>query len=156
DDRLAMIVQQHVRILRFISLTDRMLREISVVEIVGCTLNMCFLGYYTITLEWGSVEIAAYVTYITLLLSFTFNIFIFCYIGELIIEQCKKIGEVSYMIDWYRLPGRKGLVLVLMIAMSNSSTKLTAGNFFELSLSTFGDVVRTSVAYLNMLRTLTS
>lgn len=32
----------------FISLTDKVLREISVVEIVGCTLNMCFLGYYTI------------------------------------------------------------------------------------------------------------
>jgi len=33
----------------FISLTDKVLREISVVEIIGCTLNMCFLGYYTIT-----------------------------------------------------------------------------------------------------------
>ncbi|KAL0117061.1 hypothetical protein PUN28_010129 [Cardiocondyla obscurior] len=49
DERLTMIVQQHVRILRFISLTDKVLREISVVEIVGCTLNMCFLGYYTLT-----------------------------------------------------------------------------------------------------------
>lgn len=44
------------------------------------------------------------------------------------------------MIDWYRLPERKGLALVLMIAMSNSSVKFTAGNLFELSLSTFGDV----------------
>lgn len=44
------------------------------------------------------------------------------------------------MIDWYRLPERKALALVLMIAMSNSSVKFTAGNFFELSLNTFGDV----------------
>lgn len=44
------------------------------------------------------------------------------------------------MIDWHLLPGRKGLALVLMIAMANSSAKLTAGNLFELSLSTFGDV----------------
>lgn len=44
------------------------------------------------------------------------------------------------MIDWHRLPGRRSLALVLMIAMSNTSTKLTAGNLFELSLSTFGDV----------------
>ncbi|XP_032669650.1 uncharacterized protein LOC116843377 [Odontomachus brunneus] len=155
DDRLAMIVQQHVRVLRFVSLTDRVLREISVVEIVGCTLNMCFLGYYAIT-EWENKEIAAYVTYVILLISLTFNIFILCYIGELIAEQCKKIGEVSYMIDWHRLSGKKGLALVLIITMSNSSAKLTAGNLFELSLSTFGDVVKTSVGYLNMLRTLTS
>jgi len=44
------------------------------------------------------------------------------------------------MINWYRLSGRKSLDVVLMIAMSNTSIKLTAGNIFELSLSTFGDV----------------
>lgn len=59
---------------------------------------------------------------------------------SILCKQCKKIGEVSYMIDWYRLPERKGHALVLMIAMSNSSVKFTAGNLFELSLSTFGDV----------------
>ncbi|XP_039304871.1 uncharacterized protein LOC105195172 isoform X2 [Solenopsis invicta] len=86
DERLTMIVQQHVRILRFISLTDKVLREISMVEIVGCTLNMCFLGYYTLT-EWENREPASYITYIVLLISLTFNIFIFCYIGELVAEK---------------------------------------------------------------------
>ncbi|XP_019699413.2 odorant receptor 63a-like isoform X2 [Harpegnathos saltator] len=155
DDRLAMIVQQHVRVLHFVSLTDRILREISIVEIIGCTLNMCFLGYYVI-MEWETVELASYVTYTILFTSLTFNIFIFCYIGELIAGQFKKIGEISYMIEWHRLPRKNGLCLVLMIVMSNSSVKLTAGNYVELSLNTFGDVVKTSVAYLNMLRTLTS
>nr|XP_012230136.1 PREDICTED: uncharacterized protein LOC105676663 [Linepithema humile] len=155
DERVTMIVQQHVRILHFISLTDKVLREISFVEMIGCTLSMCFLGYFTIT-EWESKEPASFITYIVLLTSLTFNIFIFCYIGELVTEQCKKISEVSYMIDWHRLPDRKGLALVLIIAMANSSVKLTAGNLFELSLSTFSDVVKTSVAYLNMLRTLTT
>ncbi|XP_050457493.1 odorant receptor 63a-like [Cataglyphis hispanica] len=155
DERVSMIVQQHVRIIHFISLTDKVLREISIVEIVGCTLNMCFLGYYIIT-EWNIKEPAHYITYIIILISLTFNIFILCYIGELVAEQCRKIGKVSYMIDWYRLPERKALALVLMIAMSNSSVKFTAGNLFDLSLNTFGDVIRTSVAYLNMLRTLTS
>ncbi|XP_072747239.1 odorant receptor 82a-like isoform X1 [Anoplolepis gracilipes] len=145
EERLAMVVQQHVRILNFISLTDKILREISMVEVVGCTLSMCFLGYYTVT-EWQSKEPASnIITYIILLTSLTFNIFIFCYIGELVAEQCKKIGEVTYMIDWHRLPGRKSLALVLMIAMSNSSIKLTAGNLFELSLSTFGDVSNANV-----------
>ncbi|KYN37957.1 hypothetical protein ALC56_07581, partial [Trachymyrmex septentrionalis] len=70
--------------------------------------------------------------------------------------DCKRVSETSYMIDWHRLPGRKALAIVLMIAMSNSSIKLTAGNIIELSMSSFGDVMKTSVAYLNMLRTLTT
>ncbi|XP_024876939.1 odorant receptor 63a-like isoform X2 [Temnothorax curvispinosus] len=141
DERLAMIVEQHVRVLRFIALTNKILREISVVEVVQCT-------------EWESKKTTSYITYIVLLLSFTFNIFIFCYIGELVAEKWKKIGEVSYMIDWYRLSERKALDVVLMIAMSNASIKFTAGNLFELSFSTFSDVIKTSVAYFNMLRTL--
>ncbi|XP_024869585.1 uncharacterized protein LOC112453208 isoform X2 [Temnothorax curvispinosus] len=127
DERLAMIVEQHVRVLRFIALTNKILREISVVEVVQCT-------------EWESKKTTSYITYIVLLLSFTFNIFIFCYIGELVAEKWKKIGEVSYMIDWYRLSERKALDVVLMIAMSNASIKFTAGNLFELSFSTFSDV----------------
>ncbi|XP_071641260.1 odorant receptor 43a-like isoform X1 [Temnothorax longispinosus] len=153
DERLAMIVEQHVRVLRFIALTNKILREISVVEVVQCTVSMCLLGYYVI-MEWESKKTTSYITYIVLLLSFTFNIFIFCYIGELVAEKWKKIGEVSYMIDWYRLSGRKALDVVLMIAMSNASIKFTAGNLFELSFSTFSDVIKTSVAYFNMLRTL--
>lgn len=44
------------------------------------------------------------------------------------------------MIEWYRLSGKKKLCCVLIIAMSNSSMKLTAGNLIELSMSTFSDV----------------
>ncbi|XP_011684713.1 PREDICTED: uncharacterized protein LOC105448048 [Wasmannia auropunctata] len=51
DKRLIMIVQQHIRILRFISHTDRILREIAFVEIAGCTLNICLLGYYALTVR---------------------------------------------------------------------------------------------------------
>ncbi|XP_018344145.1 PREDICTED: odorant receptor 85c-like [Trachymyrmex septentrionalis] len=152
DERLAMIMQEHVRILYFIKLTEKVLQQVSLVEVVGCTLNICLLGYYAI-MEW---EGGFVITYIILLMNFIFNLFVFCYIGELVAEQCKRVSETSYMIDWHRLPGRKALAIVLMIAMSNSSIKLTAGNIIELSMSSFGDVMKTSVAYLNMLRTLTT
>ncbi|XP_036147239.1 odorant receptor 4 [Monomorium pharaonis] len=138
NERLAMIVQQHVRILNFISLMDKILREISILEVVGCTISMCLLGYYFV-MEWKLKNATSYVTYIVLYTSLTFNIFIYCYIGELVAEKCKEIGEMSYMTEWHRLSGKKSLGLILMIAMSNTSVKLTAGNIFELSLSTFSD-----------------
>ncbi|XP_076642163.1 uncharacterized protein LOC143352972 isoform X5 [Halictus rubicundus] len=90
--------------------------------------------------EWETHDIATVVTYVLILVSFGFNIFIFCYIGELIAEQCSRVGEVAYMIDWYNLQGKKKQCLIMIIAMSNSSSKLTAGGMVELSLSTFGDV----------------
>ncbi|XP_018364275.1 PREDICTED: odorant receptor 22c-like [Trachymyrmex cornetzi] len=154
NERLAKIIQLHMRILNFISLTEELLHEISLVEVVGCTLNICFLGYYCM-MEWDFKKPVSGLTYLILLISLTFNIFIFCYIGELVTEQIIKVRESSYMIDWYRLPEKKSLAVILIICMSNATTRLTAGNMIELSISSFGNVIKSSVAYLNMLRTFT-
>ncbi|XP_050479706.1 uncharacterized protein LOC126868389 [Bombus huntii] len=90
--------------------------------------------------EWNSNHLTDVMTYSVLLVSLTFNIFIFCYIGELVADKSRKVGEMTYMIEWYRLYGKKKLCCVLIIAMSDSSRKLTAGNMVELSMSTFSDV----------------
>ncbi|XP_046835664.1 odorant receptor 22c-like [Vespa crabro] len=155
NDRLTDIVQQHVRILSFVTFTEDLLQEISLVEVLGCTLNICLLGYNLIA-DWDKGDMVSDMTYIALIISFAFNIFIFCYIGELLGEECKRVAEATYMIDWYRLQGKKSLALLLIIAMSSSSIKLTAGKFVELSISSFGDVIKASFAYLNMLRTVTT
>ena len=57
-----------------------------------------------------------------------------------ILYQTVKVGEKSYMIDWHRMPWKKSLAIPLMISMSHSTTKITAGNIIELSISSFGDV----------------
>ncbi|XP_031834872.2 odorant receptor 10-like isoform X1 [Nomia melanderi] len=150
DDRISSIVSQHVRVLKFISVTEEALVQISFIEFTGCTLNLCLLGYYTI-MEWDTNDLTAPITYIIILGSLMFNIFIFCYIGELVAKYSSKIGDVAYMIDWYNLQGSRKRSIVLMIAMANTETRLTAGNIVELSLSTFGDVIKTAVGYLNML-----
>ncbi|XP_043488579.1 uncharacterized protein LOC122515328 [Polistes fuscatus] len=154
DGRMASIIQQHVQILNFISVTENLLNEISLIEVVGCTLNMCLLGYYCI-MEWDITEILGSLTCAIVLTSIAFNIFIFCYIGELLMEQVNELSERCYGIDWYRLPGKTARSLILLIAMSRTTTKLTAGNFMDLSLSSFSDIIKSSVVYLNMLRTVT-
>ncbi|XP_015179324.1 PREDICTED: odorant receptor 22c-like [Polistes dominula] len=155
NDRLTDIIQQHVRVLSFVAFTEELLQEISLVEVLGCTLNICLLGYNLIA-GWDKGDMVSDLTYIALIISFAYNIFIFCYIGELLAEECKRVAEATYMIDWYRIQGKKSLALLLIIAMSSSSIKLTAGKFVELSISSFGDVIKASVAYLNMLRTVTT
>ncbi|XP_076276555.1 uncharacterized protein LOC143207225 [Lasioglossum baleicum] len=105
--------------------------------------------------ESRAKDMTAIITYATILASLIFNIFIFCYIGELVAEQYRKVGQMSYMIDWYRLPKNTKLGVVLIMAMSSTPTKLTAGRLVKLSLASFSDVMKTSVAFLNMLRRLT-
>ncbi|XP_076640673.1 uncharacterized protein LOC143352230 [Halictus rubicundus] len=158
DERIASIVSQHVRILKcvFIHHGDSDAADIFR-RVYGMHVEFMFARILRNngTNEWDPNDLTATVTYVTILISLGFNIFIFCYIGDLVAEHCNKVGEVAYMIDWYQLWGNRKRCLILIMAMSNCSTKLTAGKMVELSLSTFGDVVKTAVGFLNMLLALT-
>ncbi|XP_078043440.1 uncharacterized protein LOC144473446 isoform X2 [Augochlora pura] len=131
---------------------EEALREICLTEIVESTFILCVLEYYCL-LEWQNSDVVAIFTYFMLLVSFTFNISIFCYIGEILTEQCSKIGPAAYEINWYNLPSKKAHDLVLLSVVSNYPPKLTAGKIFTLSLNTFSSVMQSSVIYLNLLRT---
>nr|QHN69125.1 odorant receptor 37 [Sirex noctilio] len=155
EERLTVIVEHHLRIFRFSARMEKALHQIWLVEVMSCTTSICFAGYYLMR-EWKHSERISVLTYISLLVSFIFNIFMLCYIGEILIEQCRKIGTISYMIDWYDLPKRKALDLVLVIAISNRVTKMTAGKFMDLTLSNFCTILKASVAYFNMLRNMTT
>ncbi|XP_014475021.1 PREDICTED: putative odorant receptor 92a [Dinoponera quadriceps] len=140
--RMAVIVKHHVHALRYCRFSaniEDILSEICLVEIVGSTLIICLLEYYCLT-EWENSDSIAILTYFFLLMSFVFNIFMFCYIGELLTDQCSKVGYTSYKIEWYHLPGKISLDLTLMISMSHHPMKITAGKLISLSFSSFGKV----------------
>ncbi|XP_018318369.1 odorant receptor 82a [Mycetomoellerius zeteki] len=154
--RLAIIVEHHLRVLSFVAQMEALLNQICFVELLGCTFNLCMIGYYIIT-GWNTLETKMTIACMMIIYtSMTFNIFMFCYIGETITEQCKQVGEIAYMTNWYRLPHKTARGLILIISRSSSVIKLTAGKLVHLSIATFGDVMRTSMIYLNMLRTMTA
>ncbi|XP_076640737.1 odorant receptor 49a-like isoform X3 [Halictus rubicundus] len=152
QERIAVIVRDHAEVLRFSKDVEEGLREVCLTEIVESTLIMCLLEYYCLT-EWENNDTVAILTYIMLLVSFTFIIFIFCYIGELLSEQCSKMGPAAYEIRWYNLSSKNSYDLIMLCAVALYPPKLSAGKIIDLSINTFGTVVKTSVLYLNLLRT---
>ncbi|XP_071862837.1 odorant receptor 4 [Bombus fervidus] len=150
--RLIEIVERHLRILRFSTAVEMVLQEVCFLEFIGSTCMICLLEYYCIT-DWEQSNTISLTTYTMLLISLTFNIFILCYIGELLIEKSSSVGLSCFMIDWFHLPTKTIHGLILIIAMSNNPAKISAGKIADLSLSTFGSVLKSSLAYLSFLRT---
>ncbi|XP_017759713.1 PREDICTED: odorant receptor 4-like [Eufriesea mexicana] len=148
--KLGSIVEHHLRTLSFLCYIEKVMNMICLVELVGCTMNMCLIKYYLLTEK--SKKVLA--TYVIVYVSMIFNIFIFCYIGEIITEQCKEVGEKVYMTEWYRLPHKTARSLVMIISRSNVVIQITAGKFIQISIVTFGAVFKTSFAYLNVIRTM--
>lgn len=56
------------------------------------------------------------------------------------ILQTGNVGILCFMIDWYHFPVDTMRSLILIIAMSGSPAKISAGQIADLNLSTFGNV----------------
>ncbi|XP_003700934.2 odorant receptor 4-like isoform X1 [Megachile rotundata] len=153
EDRLTIIVKDHVEILRFTKLVESAFREICLIEVIVSTLLICLVEYYCL-MEWETSDSVAILTYAMLLISFIFNILMFCYLGELLLEQGNRVATASYETLWYNLPAKKARDMVLLLAISKTPPKLTAGKIFDLSLYTFGIVLKSSMVYLNVLQTM--
>lgn len=67
--------------------------------------------------------------------------------------QCKHVGEMAYMTNWYNLHRKTALGLVLIIARSSNVMKFTAGKLFHLSIATFGDVSNINTVYITFIKT---
>nr|XP_003700922.1 PREDICTED: odorant receptor 13a-like [Megachile rotundata] len=144
-------VEKHLNVLTFISHIEDMLTEMCFLELFQCTFGICLLGYYVL-LYWALHDLQNMVTCSIILFSMSCNIFVVCFIGEKLSEQCTKVGEAVYMTEWYHLPGKDILDLVLIISRSSVVTKITAGKIVHMSLYTFTTVMKTAFAYINVLR----
>nr|AXM05164.1 odorant receptor [Campoletis chlorideae] len=154
-NRIGFIIERHIRLLKFSSNIEKALKEIFLLEVVSSTLIMCFIEYdILIALEKKVTDRLGMITYVLLFCSYTFNLFLYCLFGEVLKEQCQQIGKVAYSIDWYKLPSKTQIALIMVINMGDYPFKLTAGGIMELSISNFASITKTSVAYLNMMRTM--
>ncbi|XP_078043438.1 odorant receptor 13a-like [Augochlora pura] len=154
-DVLGGIIQDHTEILRYAKTIGDSFSEIIFMEITASTFLICLLEYCCLT-EWMNSNAIAITTYGVYIVSLTFNTLIFCYIGEILTDQCSQIGFASYDVDWYNLPARNARSFVLLNAIAQFPPRLNGGKVTELSLDSFTVILKSSIVYLNLLRTLTS
>ncbi|KAK2583207.1 hypothetical protein KPH14_009227 [Odynerus spinipes] len=153
SQRLTAIIKHHLRVLRLATIIRSLLQEVCLIEFLGSVSIICLLEYYCIT-DWEESNGISLSTYATLLISLSFNIFILCYLGECLMNKTSQVGAKVFTINWYCLPPEAARALVLIIAVSHKPVKITAGRLIDLSLFTFGNILKTTLVYLNFLRTL--
>ncbi|XP_019699383.1 odorant receptor 82a isoform X2 [Harpegnathos saltator] len=149
--KLSVIVEHQIRTRDFLHMVQGAIQFSSLVEVMTCTSILCLIMYYVI-MEWEASNVVATCTYFIVLISLTFNIFIYCFIGEQLSEKGEQVALTACTLDWHLLPNTQARALILIILVSNTPLKLKAGNFVELSFKTFGAIIKTVLGYLNLLR----
>ncbi|XP_026668771.1 odorant receptor 4-like isoform X2 [Ceratina calcarata] len=148
---IADVVEFHIKVKRFLKNIKKITVYVYLNDMIGGTGLICLEGYYILqALDDGNTT--AFIIYLTIEISVTFCVFILCFIGQLLIDESEVLGLTSCTLNWYRLQPRQARTLILIIVMSNYPMKLTAGKMLEMSLATFTDVFKLSMAYLNILR----
>uniref|UniRef100_A0ABD2XAW4 Odorant receptor n=1 Tax=Trichogramma kaykai TaxID=54128 RepID=A0ABD2XAW4_9HYME len=133
--------------------------ELSFVELMGNTILICLVGYYLISAFVQHNYTVAYNLIITLL-TMTYNIFVLCYYGQILMDKFEELGRSVYMSNWYKLSGSRARSVVLVLGWTNRPFRLTAGKLITLSIESFAKVVELDclsfdpIKYLKQLDTL--
>ncbi|XP_026668780.1 odorant receptor 82a isoform X2 [Ceratina calcarata] len=148
---IADIVEFQMKGKKFLNSIQEIIEFVCLTEVLGCTCLICLVEYCML-MEWENKNTTSMVVYITLTFCFTFCAFVLCYIGQLLLDESDNVRHTSCTIDWHRMQPKQARSLILIIAMSNYPMKLTGGKVVTMSLTTFTDVIKLSLGYMNMLR----
>ncbi|XP_035733496.1 odorant receptor 85c-like [Vespa mandarinia] len=165
------LVLRHYKLIRQAKTLEDNFNVIILQQLMGSTFQLCASGYNTIlnSVDKEGLTLFIFCFYATSTLC---TLFVYCYIGECLIQEVIKINlrdnRVLYLIcspslslsnafyryEWYNVsPVNLKMVQICMLRMKTPQ-QLTSGKFFVLSLASFTDILKTTMGYLSLLRTL--
>ncbi|XP_066602213.1 odorant receptor 13a-like [Prorops nasuta] len=142
------IVKRHIHLIRIGKNLDDFCNLIVLFELLCTTILLCITGYNWIAdgQNTNFIIFGLYViTQLLLLLGY-------CLIGECLIAESTGIADAFYTCEWYIIPPKYVRMISICICRSQYAATITAGRFMVLSLSSFTEVLKTSAAYLSVLR----
>ncbi|KAG6457235.1 odorant receptor 4 [Manduca sexta] len=133
------IVKKHIRLIRYSKTIDNLLREYFLIQNLAITIEVC-MNSVTLTLIGFSQKSLA-INFIAFLIMALIHAFVYCYLGDEIIEQSKGISLAAYNTSWTSWPVDMQKDLLTVIIAAQSHFKLTAGGMAVMSLETYAQTL---------------
>ncbi|XP_050452443.1 odorant receptor 22c-like [Cataglyphis hispanica] len=152
-NRICNFVRMHLKIMWMAKSVDNIFNLILLDELLGNSVVLAISLYYVITNLQVS-EMATCCTFIFFAATALVILFGYCLIGDQLTQQCINVQNAYYECDWYEMPPNCKKCLLICMIHGQVMLHLTAGRFYIFSLNSFTDIIKTSMAYLSMLRTL--
>ncbi|NP_001177474.1 odorant receptor 19 [Nasonia vitripennis] len=150
--KLSKLIERHRKINVFADIIEYSFNMMFLVQVLSSTLLLCLQGYLFMIILSGQdgllVEMI-FISYFTI--CFTFSIFVYCYVAELLQEKSLQLGYAIFYSKWYNLPAKKARLLIISIVRCKRPLEISAGKFCIFSLNLFCNIVRTSAGYMSVL-----
>ncbi|XP_072752164.1 odorant receptor 10-like [Anoplolepis gracilipes] len=82
---------------------------------------------------------------------FFVQMFLYCYGGELITEQCEAVYRAVCELKWYKWESKQAKSLIILMLQIQEPFRITAGKIVPLTMTTFCSLLKTSAGYISCL-----
>ncbi|XP_029044943.2 odorant receptor 82a-like [Osmia bicornis bicornis] len=151
--KMRILVDRHIELLKLANILAETFSSLMFVQTLGLIFSLCIVVYQLLmTSESGedmnTIHFIIYSCAVVLLA------FCYCFLGECLINESSEMQLACYFTNWYELPDKYVRSLIFCIARSQKPLCLTAGKFYVFSLETFGIIIKASMAYLSVMKSI--
>ncbi|XP_066583244.1 odorant receptor 4-like [Prorops nasuta] len=150
---VGIIVRKHEYLNWFAKSMEDSFNICFLVQILFSTFLMCFQCFSIYKAVSKSVDLSMnellFVT--NCMLGNMLFIFIYCYMGELLIVASDGVRSAILESNWYELMPNNMKMLMFIFFRARKPLKLTAGKFSVLSVETYSSVLKTAAGYMSVM-----
>ncbi|XP_046737851.1 uncharacterized protein LOC124406469 [Diprion similis] len=150
---IKIFVEKHVRLIRITQTLEEVYNVILLCQLLGGTILICVLSYHVLANADGEKN-SDFFSFTLYILNVILYIFVYCKVGENLIKESTKVHDALSACRWYDMSSVHAKMLIICMARSKQPLILTAGKFYTFSMGSFANVMKSSMAYLSVLRSL--
>ncbi|XP_066603781.1 odorant receptor 13a-like [Prorops nasuta] len=150
---IGMAVRKHEYLNWFAKCMEDSFNICFLVQIMFSTLLMCFqyFSVFNTISRSGDRPMNEVIFMVTYIVGNMLFIFVYCYMGELLIVASGGVRSAVLESNWYELTPKNMKMLMFILLRSKKPLKLTAGKFSVLSVETYSNVVKTAAGYMSVM-----
>ncbi|KAK0071169.1 hypothetical protein PV326_001594 [Microctonus aethiopoides] len=148
---LKCIIDKHNSIIDFARIMENCLSEIMILQFLPGTVSMCSNGYELFKSYYND-EIFAMFWHIIYIFTVAPIFFIFCWLGEELLEKSDSIGDEIFDLDWHNFNPKTRYLFMMIINRVRRPMRLTGGHgLFTMSFERYKNWFMNSISYLSVI-----
>ncbi|XP_047370183.1 odorant receptor 2a-like [Vespa velutina] len=151
--RIRSLVKMHLKIIWMAESLDNAFNIVLLDELLGNSIVLAISIYYVL-MSYDTAEMVTCCTFVFFAFTALLMLYGFCVIGDQLTQQSENVLNAYYECNWQDMSNSTKRSLLICMIRSQKYFNLTGGKFYVFSLNGFTDILKTSMAYLSMLRTI--
>ncbi|XP_052758286.1 putative odorant receptor 92a [Galleria mellonella] len=144
------IIKRHKILIDCVNFMETIYTKSILFNVATSSVIICVTGFNIMIID----HITMMIPFIFFLVAATLQIVVLCYYGDKIMQYSMEISDAVYNSKWYLADAKIMKDLLFLSIRSRRACKITAYQFTDLNLNTFGKIMGRSWSYFALLQTI--